>query len=136
MKKILIMLLCVVMVFGLCACGASEATEEPKETEKTTEALETEEKETEEETSAPEGFAVTVVDQNGAAVVGAMVQICKDSCVPGITNEEGVATIIATIDSEGYALKVASLPEGYTYEGEDVYLEEGMTEYTLTVTAA
>ena len=77
---------------------------------------------------------MTVVDQNGDPVSGAMVQICKDSCMPAMTGEDGVASFNIEI-TDGYKLSVMTCPEGYTYEGEaEIYLEYGATEYTLTLT--
>ena len=136
LKRLLIALLCIGVLLCFVACTNTEDnTDTPDTTPADTQEDVADEPETEEtEEPAAAGFKVSVVDQNGDPVVGAMVQICKDSCVPGITDADGVATIYATVDSDGYALKVANLPDGYTYEGEDVYLEVGMTESTITIT--
>ena len=74
------------------------------------------------------------VDNEGNPVANAIVQICKDSCIPSKTNEEGIATFNVEVTAE-HKLSFTSLPAGYTYEGEaEVYLSDGIDEYTLTVT--
>jgi hypothetical protein len=84
-------------------------------------------------TEAAQGFKVTVVDGDGNAVPGVIVQICKDSCVPARTDDNGVASFNIAIE-DGHKLSVMSCPEGYEYTGEaEVYLEEGATEYTLEI---
>ena len=57
-------------------------------------------------------FEVKVVDQNGDAVVGAMVQICLDSCFVKVTDDAGVARMDFA-DGE-YKANILSLPDGYT----------------------
>ena len=87
--------------------------------------------ETEEPANA--GFKVTVNDDEGAAVAGVVLQVCKDTCVPCVTDAEGVATFNVEITSE-HKLSVLTLPEGYEYTGEaEIYLEDGMTEFTVVV---
>ncbi len=78
-------------------------------------------------------FTVKVVDANGNAVKGAYIQLCKDSCVFYESDDNGIVKFSDEI-TEGYKLSVLSCPDGYVYEGEaEVYLESGITEYTVTL---
>ena len=69
-------------------------------------------------------FVVRVVDQDGNAVVGAAIQVCKSgdngSCVPlGTTDDNGVATRDGQVGD--FEAKINSLPDGYIIE-DDLYL--------------
>ncbi len=135
-KILLSLLLVLCMTFCLCACGGEKENIEndPKDSEVVEDPAKDTESDTESDTEdeAPV-FNVTVVDANGAPVKGVMVQVCKDSCIPAMTNDEGVATFNVEI-TDGYKLSVMSCPEGYEYTGDaEVYLESGATEHTLTV---
>ena len=122
MKILLALLLAMTMVFSFCACGAD--TDAGKDTETTTAPTqESTGKETEGEAqeSVDDGklaYKVIVVDEAGAPIAGAMVQICEGTaCNPGVTNAEGVAEIRAV---EGnYEAKMLSMPEGYSYATEE-----------------
>lgn len=129
LKKALAVLLALGMLFCFCACGGNDDG-------KTTTTTTTENQQTENENPVEnKGFKVTVVDEEGNAVSGVMVQLCKDACVPAKTDDNGVATFTIEV-TDGYKLSVMSCPEGYEYTGEaEVYLEDGATEYTLTVKA-
>lgn len=129
MKKLLALILALAMVFCLCACGGdSNGSTDKDPTENQTQNDTSSKEET-----TPE-FKVTVTDADGNAVKGAMLQICKDACVPAMTDENGVATFNIEI-TDGYKLSVMSCPEGYEYTGDsEIYLEEGCTEYTLEIT--
>lgn len=115
------------MTICLAACGDNNAAQtEPTTTTPTTVTTQP----TQEEPAAAT-FEVTVVDQNGNAVQGVMMQLCKDVCVPKLTDANGVAVFEAEI-TDGYKLSVLSCPAGYTYEGEaEIYLDSGITEYTV-----
>ena len=135
MKNITVIALLLCLLLTLCACGGEAAVEtKPVETEApvaVTEAPAT-------EAAIPEGMAVytvTVVDESGNPVVGAMVQLCKDSCVPGVTNESGVATF--TLPEDDYKASMLAMPAGYEYAGEaDTFYFEGAYELTITLKAA
>lgn len=129
------MLLC--MMLSLCACGGSEAapTQAPE-----TEAPVVVETEAPAETEAavPEGmvvYKVKVVDEGGNPVAGAMVQLCKDSCVPGVTDAEGVATF--TLPEDEYKASMLSMPAGFEYaeETDAYYFEDGAYELTIVLKA-
>lgn len=134
-KQVLAALLALCMVFCFCACGGNE--DGNTTTTSTTESNQTEDNQTENDTAVENqaAFTVKVVDEAGNAVSGVMVQVCKESCVPAVTDAEGVATFNVEI-TDGYKLQVARCPEGYEYDGEaDIYLEDGATDYTITVKA-
>lgn len=135
MKKLFALLLVLCMVFSLCACGGNNETEDTDGENIQTEKDETdvmtdndEEEVVEEETAS---FQVHVVDESGNPISGVMIQICKDTCIPCMTDGEGVAVFNIEIE-DGHKLSVTSCPEGYEYTGEaEVYLESGITEYTV-----
>lgn len=86
--------------------------------------------------SAQEIYKVTVKTENGEPVVGVLVQICKDLCVPTVTDANGVATWQAAEDT----YKVSFLPnqtvlEGYTVE-ENYYFDGNAKEMVITLKAA
>lgn len=127
-KALIAILLLGCMVFCLFSCTGSGNTEETTEADTTAE-----DTTVADTTEAPAGFAVTVVDGDGNAVPGVMVQICKDACIPARTDDKGVATFNIAIE-DGHKLSVMSCPEGYEYTGEaEIYLDEGATEYTLEI---
>ena len=107
----------------LTACGDNEQPQtDPTTTVATTTA-----------TTQPQAatFEVKAVDQNGAPVAGVMIQICKDICIPKLTDANGVAVFELEVTDE-HKLSVLSCPAGYTYTGEaEVYMESGSTEYTV-----
>lgn len=128
MKKILAIVLALGMILSLCACGSDEAKKPTIENKPQGTQTETSSK----EETVPK-FEVTVVDADENAVKGVMVQLCKDTCVPAMTDENGVAVFKVEI-TDGYKLSVMSCPEGYEYTGDaEVYLEEGITEFTLEI---
>lgn len=136
-KTILIGILMLCIAICLCACG--EGNDASTETS-SVESIETElvasseaESETESEPANEAVFKVTVVDGDGNPVPNVMVQVCKDTCIPSKTGEDGVASFNVEI-TDGYKLSVLSCPSGYEYTGEaEIYLESGITEYTVEV---
>ena len=129
------MLLC--MLLGLCACGGSEAA--PTETAPTEAPVqEVTEAPVETEASLAEGMAnytVRVVDEAGNPVAGAMVQLCKDSCVPGMTDAEGAASF--TLPEDDYKASMLSMPAGFEYaeDTDAYYFEDGAYELTIVLKA-
>lgn len=118
--------LCLCMALCLCACSGDSQPQNDPVTTTTTVATTT-------TTQAPAAavFEAKVVDQNGTPVQGVMLQICKDTCVPKMTDANGIAAFELEI-TDGYKLSVLSCPDGYTYTGEaEVYLESGATSYTV-----
>lgn len=138
MKKLIALALLLCLATGLCACGSDPAT--PTTTVPATE--ETTENVTEattEGSDVADGMAVytvTVVDEGGNPISGAFVQICKDDCFPGSTDENGVATFTRP-ESQGYKISFISLPVGYDYAGEETefYYEGDAKELTISLKA-
>ncbi len=81
-------------------------------------------------------YVITVVDENGDPIPGAMVQLCKDACIPGVANEQGVVNI--TVPEDDYKVSMLSMPDGYTYstEAQEFYFESGSLEMTIVLKAA
>lgn len=138
MKKMLCLILALMLTLSLCACGSTEAPKAEAEVE--TVALPTETPTVAAETEPADDGKVTytihVQDENGAPLAGVMVQICKDACLPGMTDAEGNAVFNVAEDS--YKASFLTLPAGYTYATEETefYFENGSTEITLTLKAA
>ena len=78
-------------------------------------------------------YTVTVVDQDGAPVVGAAVQLCVgDLCkLPCPTDASGVS-VFENFEPADYSVKVTV--SGYTVE-EYYHFDTDSTELTITVTA-
>lgn len=144
MKNILTVLLLLCMVLCLCACGNNEAannndaaTNPPASDPVDTKPVETDPVET--EPSVPDGraqYTAIVVDEGGNAIAGAMVQICKEDCFPGVTDAEGKA-VFTRPETEGYKISFISLPAGYDYTTEetDFYYEGDSKEITIVLKA-
>lgn len=133
LKNLTALLLALSLIFVLCACG--EENKSDPSTQATTEATEDKPIETTEPT-IPEGkavYTVKVVDEGGNPVVGAMVQLCLEACIPGVTNEEGVATY--TVDVAAYKVSFVAMPEGYSSDVTEFYFDGDSTEMTITLKA-
>ena len=129
MKKIGMAVLLVCLLLSLCACGGETAPE--------TKPVETEAPVQETEAAIPDGmvqYTVTVVDEGGNPIVGAMVQLCKDSCVPAVTDANGVATF--NLPEDDYKASMLAMPAGYEYAGEaDTFYFEGAFDLTIILKA-
>lgn len=130
-KSIFALILALCMVFALCACGGnSDANQET--TGGATQAPNN-------ETTAPtvdDGkvtYTVKVVDESGKGIVGAMVQLCKETCLPAMTNMQGVATY--RVDEADYKVSFVQMPAGYTAEATEYHFAEGSYELTITLKA-
>lgn len=139
MKKITYVLLSILvmcMATGLCACGGNSGEDGTTEPTSTKEIESTSDKETESssEDNGKVKYTVTVVDEEGNPVVGAMVQLCKDSCVPAMTKDNGVAEF--NLKEDNYDVKFALQPEGYEAPAEKYNFEAGKTELTITLKKA
>lgn len=135
-KRLVTLVLMFAMAVSLVACGGNNAgnnTEKPN-----TESSQQEDKETEDEETEETGviYTIKVVDEANNPVAGAVVQLCKDSCIPKETDANGVAEFKVSEVEDGYKGLVAVAPEGYVYDGGDVYFENGETEIVLVIKAA
>jgi len=147
MRKTIIalsLLLMVGLVFSLCACGgAGDDGSKDAVSSVDTSVESTHSEGNSAEASAPESsvddskveYKVTVTDSDGKGMAGVMVQLCLDSCMPGVTDANGVATFkLAEAD---YKVSVMTMPEGYTYavDTTEYHFEEGSTTLTIVLTA-
>lgn len=126
-KVLLAALLAVMMLVSLCACGDQPAAGNNGDTSTTTTT-----------TTAPTDdgkatYSVTVLDDSGAPVSGAMVQICKETCIPTVTDDNGNATWRVAEDE--YKVSFAIVPDGYEVE-EAYYFEDGTNTMTITIKKA
>lgn len=140
MKKLLVSLLTICTVTVFCACGGSgeENNAQTPDTQvqvEDTQAVvpDTQVAESEVVEDGKVEYCVTLVDEEGNPFAGVMLQMCKDLCVPAVTDEAGVARF--NLEEDYYDVKVTALPEGYTYSGdEDVFhFEDGSLELTITL---
>lgn len=132
MKRFICMILVLLMAIGLCACGGEE-TPKAEPTVAATEAPAAP-VETEAPADGKVTYTIHVQDENGAAIAGAMVQICMDTCLPGMTDAEGNA--VFTVDEADYKVSFLTLPAGYTYTTEETeFYFDGATEMTLILKA-
>jgi len=129
-KILLAALLAVAMMVSLCACVGGEPADKDGGTTTTTPTTTT-------TTKADDGkvtYKATVLDNTGAPVVGAMVQICKETCLPGVTNESGVATF--QVAEDAYKASILSMPEGYDYTTEEQeFYFDGEFDVTIVLKA-
>ena len=126
-KMLLAGLLAVVMLASLCACAGGGTSNTNGTTTTTTKATTT-------TTKVDDGkvtYTVTVKDQDGNPVANAMVQICKETCMPTVTDANGVATW--RMDEDEYKVSFAMKPEGYTVE-ENYYFDEDATSMDIVIT--
>lgn len=135
MKKIILLLLALSTLFAFCACtSGGEASSDESSTADVSTPVSTpvSQEESKEESLAPT-FKVKVTDADGNAISGVMLQLCKDTCIPQKTAEDGVASFNAEI-TDGYKLSVLTCPAGYKYVGDaEIYLQSGITEYTIVL---
>ena len=140
MKKLLVAILAICTVSAFAACGNAEANKEAQTPDTQVQVEDTqvvvEDTQIVESEVVEDGkveYCVTVVDEEGNPFVGLMVQMCKDLCVPAVTDANGVAKF--NLEENYYDVKVTTLPEGYTYSGdEDVFhFEDGAVELTITL---
>lgn len=127
-KLFSVCLLALCLLGALCACGEEPAKPADSSTTTTTGSTTT--------TTADDGketYTVTVLDADGNPVSGAMVQICKETCIPTVTDANGVATW--TVAEDEYKVSFAIQPTGYAVE-EAYYFEDGSAEMTITLQAA
>lgn len=168
MKSILLMMLSLCLLVCLCACGDDTATEkndnktttqgaESTAPATTTTVIDTNETEPSKDDSATTttpvvtgptqpvdgkaNYTVIVTDEAGNPIPGATVQLCLESCMPSVTNAQGVASYpnMAVAD---YKVSFIDVPVGYVLpvnsDGErtNYYFEEDTYEMTLVLKAA
>lgn len=137
MMRVFALLLALSMALCLGACGGDSENTTAGKDETTADAATPDPTD---ETTAPvdDGkvtYTVTVVDENGNPIAGAMVQLCLESCMPAVTNESGVAEY--RVEEAHYKVSFLTVPAGYelTTEETNFYFEDGSYEMTLTLKA-
>lgn len=138
-KRLVTAVLMLCLALGLVACGGngeSNDTEKNTQQENTQADKDTEKVSEEESEVAGVVYSIKVVDEANNPMANVMVQLCKDTCVPKMTDANGVAEFTVEEIAEGYKASVTVVPEGYVYEDGDVYFENGATELTLVLKAA
>lgn len=134
-KSILGVVLALMLILGLCACGetADNQTEGSTGAADTTGSSEQTEDTAVDETTSGIVYTVTVVDEGGNPISGAMVQICQgENCMPSITDEDGKATY--SVDEEAaYEAKLMSMPDGYEYTTEETVFAFADGSYEITI---
>ena len=149
MKSILLVVLALCLTVCMCACGGNENGDTTTTTNggnaatttTTTIAAPTT------TTTVADGkvtYTVTVTDEAGTPVVGAIVQLClmesvngiPAGCHPFMSNAEGVATF--RLPEAEWGVKVSNTPEGSGLAPFETYLyfEAGSTEMTVVLKAA
>jgi len=111
-RRIFQLLLAAVLILSMAACKEKNADPDP---------------------TAPVIYRVEVVNQRGEPVKGALVQLCSDICIPGMTDEQGVAEF--EVPEDDYKVSLLSMPEGYTHSGEEqeFLFEASSRELTVTL---
>ena len=146
-KIFLCLLLALCLMLCLCACGNTDSdnevvndpTAENNAADATGDQPEQPSEDPSEETPAVSGtvYTVTVTDEGGNPVAGAMLQMCQgEICLlPASTDANGVVTFTVTEDG-AYEAKFLSLPAGYEYATEEeVFPFNGATELTIVLKA-
>lgn len=128
--KLLALIMAMAMVLCLAACGGENSkTTDPADTTTSSEVTDsTDTTDVANVTEPDDGkktYTITLKDSEGNPVSGVMVQICLDSCIPGLTNAEGVATFELTEES-GYSAGVSA-----DYDATKVYFEDGQSDVTI-----
>lgn len=122
-KKIPLLLLAICVMLALCACrsGTGGNGETLTDLLGTTQGVQV-------------TYVVKVMDESGNPIPNVMVQLCKDSCFPAVTNADGVAQF--SVAKDAYKASVTAMPEGYQADAREFYFEDGATELTITLRPA
>ena len=127
-KRLTIFALMICLLSSLCGCGETNAIPNDDTT-----TVVTTEGSTEPVDDGKVTYTVKVVDEGGNPVASAAVQLCKDSCLPGMTNAEGVATFRVVEDA--YKVSFMAMPAGFEAEAEEFYFEDGSYELSIILKA-
>ena len=133
-----VLMLCMVFAFAACGNKGGDANDDNKPNveneENNNENNENENEGNEDVEDGKISYFVTVTDEDGNPIAGAMVQVCNEgNCfAPVTTNEEGVAEFRLE-ESDEYKAKLMTNPAGYEAVETDYVHFDGETELTLTV---
>lgn len=125
--KILALVMVLAMVFCMAACttGEPEGTTEASAPAATTRPTTGETEPSSEPDDGKKTYTITVKDSEGNPQAGIMVQVCLELCVPGVTDENGVATFNLE-EASGYAAGVME-----DYDNTKTYFEDGKYDVTI-----
>ncbi len=141
MKKnriIALLILCVICL-GACLCSCTESTDTEDTKAPTANTSDDKTKDTVAgDTQQDDGlktYKIKVVDENGTPMAGVVAQICKDACIPAVTDENGYATF--KVAEDDYKASMTALPTGYEYKDgvSEYHFEDGQYELTITLVA-
>ncbi len=141
MKKLIAMLLALVMVVGLAACGEAAKPTEPENTDPAPSApAATEPSQDVEEPPVNENpvYTVKIVDEGGNPISGVMVQICQgETCLPGPVSDENGTVTFQVAEADYKVSFLGGVPVGYDYTTEETefYFEDGSYEVTIVLKA-
>jgi hypothetical protein len=136
-RKILAVVITIMLMVAVSACGSDSPDQNtPNPTQNTITEATTQEKEnentTEPTTTAPDpDYVITVVDENGNPISGVLLQMCLETCVPGKTNEDGVAEFY--LDEADYKVSLLNMPYGFDYSTDETEWYFGSGEKTMTI---
>lgn len=141
LKRMLAIMLALCVVFALCACSgdgsadatdASEGTEAAPDTTPATEEIPQDDTQTVDDSLVT--YTITVVDDAGNPIPGAIVQLCLEACTPcDATGADGVTS--KAMPEADYKVSFIIVPAGFAAE-EAYYFEDGSYEMTITLKAA
>ena len=131
MKRMIAAILLLVLAVSLCACGQEAKPTQGSTVATTAPVPNTTVPPTTTVSDDKVTYKVTVTDENGNPIAGAMIQMCKDACVPGVTDAQGVVEYKLAEDT--YKVSFLAVPTGYSYANEttEFYFESGSTELTI-----
>lgn len=136
MRK-LILILCVLLCLSLALCACTEApAEDTGEGTAPSGTVFAGETTGSSEDDGKVTYTVYVVDENGNAVTGGMIQFCLDACMPCVLDGNGVASM--ALEEADYKVSFTMLPAGYALAGDETefYFEDGSYEMTITLKTA
>ena len=137
MKKILVLILCFCLLLCLGACGQDQNPTDPTPSTAVTDPSSEPTQPT--DPTGDDGkvtYTVTVTDEQGNPLTSAMLQLCKETCMPAIVDASGTASW--SVPEDDYKVSFLDLPDGYTYSTEETefYFADGETSMTIVLKAA
>ena len=127
MMKLLALVMALVMILCLAACTEDKPDNtEPSSSESTTvPTTKPTEPSTEPTDDGMKTYTVTLKDSEGNPLSGVSMQICLESCTPGFTDDNGVATF-EVLEKSGYSVGVSA-----DYDNTMGYYEDGQYDVTI-----
>ena len=137
MKKVLALLLSISLLLCLCACGQDQNPTDPTPSTPVTDPTDPSTNPT--DPTVDDGkvtYTVTITDEQGNPLTSAMLQLCKNACIPAVVDANGTATW--SVAEDDYKVSFLDLPDGYTYSTEETefYFADGETSMTIVLKAA